>query len=471
MWGETGELLENPLIAATATGDDPKGVKDGELLEFREKEWKLEADGDAPRTFASSMRRFLFESEANIEPIPVNSGYLTCFLLLNTMIGSGILNQPYVFHESGIVGGVIGFVLSAVLTWLGLLILTDSGIKLGVYDYSGCCLSILGKYGEKAVDWSIMILGCGAHIGYVLVVGDLGSSLITCWGCHSYMCTETSVIVITTVLFISPTCLMRHYGHFAWLSVFSIFSILLVLFLVLIAGPLKGENSGEIKIFDAFGTMRSLGSILFSLSCTPANFQAYLSTEKSSQNSKSWARITGAAIIIGSIMCAAMGITGYLSFKDKTEGEILDNFSQQPFDFFKVMVAMHLILYIPVNFTISRYSLVKVLYNRANAEDLNGRNHVIVTFGLLAANTAMTVLLLGTGLSSGEAFSLILDITGGVGGTLLAFILPCAMYIYSHEFNDKLYTISWVIFVLAFFLMAAVLWGIVSDQLDQNDDT
>lgn len=37
---------------------------------------------------------------------PNNSAALSTFLLLNTMIGSGILNQPYVFEESGILGGV-----------------------------------------------------------------------------------------------------------------------------------------------------------------------------------------------------------------------------------------------------------------------------------------------------------------------------------------------------------------------------
>ena len=460
-------FLERPLLTSSASLDSSVNGRCMDTLDEEEyhpfQQKQRTADKEERKTSKSSL------THLDTDAIPTNSGYLTCFLLLNTMIGSGILNQPYVFYESGIVGGVIGFILSAALTWLGLLILTDSGIKLGVYNYSACCMSILGPVGEKAVDWSILLLGCGAHIGYVLVVGDLGSSLITGWGCHSYICTEASVIMISSVLFISPICLFRHYGHFAWLSVFSVISILLVLFLVLIAGPMK-ENEGEIKVFDAFGSMRSLGSILFSLSCTPANFQAYLSTEKKSQNSKSWAKITGAAMIIGSVMCAAMGITGYVSFKEKTESEILDNFSQHPFDFFKVMVATHLILYIPVNFTITRYSLVKVFFNRANAEELNWKNHLFVTFGLLSCNTAITIMLLGTGLSSGKAFSLILDITGGVGGTLLAFILPSAMYINSHKVNDKLYNISGIIFVLSFFLMGAVLWGIVVDQLDPSND-
>ena len=88
---------------------------------------------------------------------------------------------------------------------------------------------------------------------------------------------------------------------------------------------------------------------------------------KENQNPKSWAVITGVAIAIGSLMCAATGLAGYLSFREDTEGEILDNFPGAPFDFFKVMVTIHLILYVPVNFTITRHSLAKILYNRVHA--------------------------------------------------------------------------------------------------------
>jgi hypothetical protein len=50
--------------------------------------------------FASSFsNRFSFAN-------PNNTAQLSTFLLLNSMIGSGILNQPYVFRESGIIGAV-----------------------------------------------------------------------------------------------------------------------------------------------------------------------------------------------------------------------------------------------------------------------------------------------------------------------------------------------------------------------------
>lgn len=37
---------------------------------------------------------------------------------------------------------------------------------------------------------------------------------------------------------------------------------------------------------------------------------------------------------------------------------LTDNFPQRGFDFFKVMIVAHLILYIPVNFIIMRYRYV-----------------------------------------------------------------------------------------------------------------
>ena len=66
-----------------------------------------------------------------------NSAALTTFLLLNTMIGSGILNQPFVFLTSGIFGGLVAFLFAAVATWHGLILLTEAGVYANVLEYSG----------------------------------------------------------------------------------------------------------------------------------------------------------------------------------------------------------------------------------------------------------------------------------------------------------------------------------------------
>jgi amino acid permease len=213
--------------------------------------------------------------------------------------------------------------------------------------------------------------------------------------------------------------MFRHFGHLAFLSLFSVFAIVAVMSLVIIGGPIKrqtlNDDLGAVNVFNIGGMLSSTGSIVFSLSCAAANFQAFISTEKSAQNMPGWSKVTGSAVFIGAVMCAVMGIAGYLSFGRDTEGMILDNFPQHGYDIFKIMVITHLILYIPVNFVIMRYSLVKITSGK-RSELLPFTTHTALTVGLLAFITGVVILLLVEGMASGVAFSLILNITGGIGG-------------------------------------------------------
>jgi len=43
-------------------------------------------------------------------------------------------------------------------------------------------------------------------------------------------------------------------------------------------------------------------------------------------------------------MCVVMGLAGYLSFRDETDGMILDNFTTHFGDPFDLMLCLHLIL-------------------------------------------------------------------------------------------------------------------------------
>lgn len=395
----------NPLLDGYSGHDvetvDPKAFGRSKVIDDTE-------DTASRRSFSSSFHALN----------PSNSAKLTIFLLINTMIGSGILNQPYVFYDSGIIGGLLGFTLASIATWSGLLCLTEAGIKEDVLEYSGLAYRAFQKNGETLVDVSIIILAFGAQLGYILIVGTTLSDLLSSWGCGSVVCNDIYTTIISVSLFVAPVCMFRHFGHLAYLSLFSIAAIVAVLMLVLIGGPIKHQTehiSNSYEVFSISGMLRSTGSIVFALSCASANFQAFITTEKKSQNLESWSFITGAAVFVGAFMCAVMGVAGYLSFGSETEGMILDNFTQHGFDFFKIMVVTHLILYIPVNFVIMRYSLVKIVSGQ-RSELLDFSTHTALTLGMLAGITAIVILLLSLGLASGEAFSLILDLSGGIGG-------------------------------------------------------
>jgi amino acid permease len=210
---------------------------------------------------------------------------------------------------------------------------------------------------------------------------------------------------------------------------------LAIIFLVCIAGPVKHVMdhipTPSYNIFSISGTLASTGSIVFCLACSAANFQAYVTTEEDYQDLYSWSWITGISLLIASMLTVLVGFIGYLSFGDKTSGNILDNFPQHGYDIFQLSNVLHLILYIPVGFIIMRYSFVKI-FSGMKSEDLHFPAHVSISTGLLVFSAVIVLVLLAVGEGSGTAFSLILNITGGIGGKFDdIFLMKICLYYYS----------------------------------------
>ena len=115
--------------------------------------------------------------------------------------------------KSGIIGAYCGYAMATYMTWRCVNYLTDSGIKVGIFDYSAIALHAFGKTGEKLVDVAISLGALGSLIGYILVVGSTLSGLLQSWGCNSVACGTDVVIIIAVCVFITPLCLFRHFGH------------------------------------------------------------------------------------------------------------------------------------------------------------------------------------------------------------------------------------------------------------------
>jgi amino acid permease len=227
------------------------------------------------------------------------------FILIHLQIGSGILNQPFVFMKSGVIGGLVGFVLAGLGTWAGLLLLTKAGLASNVLEYSGLAKHAFGIKGEWCIDISIILLTFGAQLGYIIVVGQTSADLLAEWGCDHVMCKQQQVTILAVAFFMTPTCMLRHFGHLAFLALFSVLAIVLCVGLVVVGGPLQqvGNKESQIEALNAMGTITSIGSIVFSLSCSAANFQAFISTKLEHQNMRSWSWITGGAVLLGALMC------------------------------------------------------------------------------------------------------------------------------------------------------------------------
>lgn len=380
-----------------------------------------------------------------------NSIFFTIFLLLNAMIGSGILNAPQVFMETGILVAIILIIITGYYTHLGLKVLIECGIQCKKYDYSDVANFILGNFGEKLVDFAIAISSFGALMSYIDIIGSTSEQLLYSWGCDSYLCSSYYSTSFLLLLIVLPICLKKVFGHLAIYSVISISSILAILFLVCIAGPIITASEPFVPKLYSKSFSGQVGSIIFSLSCAYASFHSFKSMKD--PDCEKWSLLSGKAVIIGGISLILMGLGGYLSFGDDVNGMILNNFNgSNGYDIFKIFLLIHMCLFIPVDFMVMRHSIAKLIgYSNGTITNLN--LHIIATIFFLVLPAIVVLSFKASGISQGVAFGVILDITGGIGGSLISFILPGLFYIKLKEKNAPLYKHCVSMIILGVFVL------------------
>lgn len=363
-----------------------------------------------------------------------NSFLSTVFLLLNVMIGSGILVQAYVFSQAGIVPTIFEYIIISIMNFTGIQILILCGVKQNIFDYSILADNILGKNGQLTVDISIIVNNAGALLSYIIIVGSLLEDVVLTFSdCTLWCCNIGFLTVLPIAIFTVPLCLIRNFGHLAIISYLSIAVISATVFLVLIGGPIEhslNDDDDTIKIGSFIGSIQTVGDIVFALGYITAIFHAYQGMgDKSVPVFNQVAVITSS---LGALMCFFTGLAGYLSFMSSTDTNILENFSGSLGAVFKLALMVHLILYIPGDFVIMRDAMLKL--RNINVNKQSNRDFITFTLTTISIITFVAVMLQ---LYVGDSLGIVVDLTGGVAGSILYFVVPafCGMELYKDEPN------------------------------------
>jgi sodium-coupled neutral amino acid transporter 11 len=389
-----------------------------------------------------------------------NSDLSTMFLILNTMIGSGILVQPYVFQQSGIVATIFEYIIFCYMIFTGAELMVLCGNKVGIYDFSEVVHNIIGEWGMFIVDVAIVFIGAGSLLSYIIIIGSLFSSMVGSGSCSSssgWYCNEGFLTVLPILFFTVPLCLIRKFGHLAYISYASIFVITSVILLVLIGGPIRKEyysdDNNSVQTGNFLGCIRSMGDIVFALGYITAIFHAYRA--HGNQDIAAYNALTFKTTIIGAVMCFITGLAGYLSFVDNTETNILFNFPGPVGDVFKMMVIIHLLLYIPGDFVILRFSLLKLF--KVDAEKQSDTHFVLVTLACILFLTGIAIILLLT-LGDNESLGIVVNLTGGISGSVLYFIVPglCATKVFPDDLKIYRKGSVMIVFGIIIFLLVFI---------------
>jgi amino acid permease len=111
--------------------------------------------------------------------MPENGYFFVFILMLSSMIGSGILSQPYCFMQSGIILTIVINFLIGLLCLLSIYLILVSAERRNIFSYVDLSKDTLGSVGKKFTEVNIILFQFFATVSYIITVGFLTSQILS----------------------------------------------------------------------------------------------------------------------------------------------------------------------------------------------------------------------------------------------------------------------------------------------------
>ncbi|KAK3321034.1 transmembrane amino acid transporter [Cercophora scortea] len=375
------------------------------------------------------------------------SGLRSAFMnMANSIIGAGIIGQAYAFRQAGLLAGIVLLLaLTAVVDWTIRLIVVNSKLS-GAHSFQGTVEHCFGRPGLVAISVAQWVFAFGGMVAFGVIVGDtIPHVLAAVWpGLREMkvlgLLANRQVVIFVFVMGVSfPLALYRDIAKLAKASTLALISMAVIIVTVVVQGALApSEDRGQLGDWHLLiindGIFQAIGVISFAFVCHHNSLLIYGSLETPTIDR--FARVTHYSTGVSMLACMLMALAGFLTFGDKTLGNVLNNF---PADNTMVNVArlcfgLNMLTTLPLEAFVCREVMLNYFCPGA---PFSMRVHVGLTTGLVAAATAISLFTCDLGS--------VFELVGATSAAAMAYILPPLCYI-------KLTTRSWKTYVA---------WGVV----------
>ncbi|KAK4167346.1 aspartic peptidase domain-containing protein [Cladorrhinum sp. PSN259] len=368
--------------------------------------------------------------------------------MANSIIGAGIIGQPYAFKQAGLLTGTILLVvLTVVVDWTIRLIVINSKLS-GATSFQGTVEKCFGRSGLIAISVAQWAFAFGGMVAFGVIVGDsIPHVLSAIW--PGVNVDRRVVIGVLTMGVSYPLSLYRDIAMLAKASGFALVSMAIIVGTVLVQSWFveekdRGEIKGGLAVGESWdGVISAVGVISFAFVCHHNSLLIYGSLERPTMDR--FAKVTHYSTGISMFACLGMALAGFLTFGDKTQGNVLNNF---PADNTMVNVArlcfgLNMLTTLPLEAFVCREVMLNYYFP---GEPFNLALHLIFTSSLVFS--AMVLSLLTCDLGT------VFDLVGGTSAAAMAYILPPLCYIKLTTKSWRTY-VAWV--VVAFGTMVMVM--------------
>ncbi|KAJ2905242.1 Transmembrane amino acid transporter family protein [Zalerion maritima] len=399
------------------------------------------------------------------------SGMKSAFMnMANSIIGAGIIGQPYAFRQAGMLAGIVLLVgLTILVDWTICLIVVNSKLS-GRDSFQGTVEHCFGRKGLIAISIAQWAFAFGGMVAFGVIIGDsiphVMSALFPNLGKIPVlgMLVDRRAVIVIFIMGISfPLTLYRDIAKLAKASTLALISMMVILFTVIIQGSMvPREDRGNFNtptLTVNNGIFQAIGVISFAFVCHHNSLLIYGSLKTPTIDR--FSKVTHYSTGISMFACLIMALAGFLTFGDKTLGNVLNNF---PPDNTMVNVArlcfgLNMLTTMPLEAFVCREVMLEFWYRD---KPFNLKIHVLFSTGLIAGAVAISLITCDLGV--------VFELVGATSASVLAYILPTLCYM-------KLSTRSWRTFlaggivVFGFVVMGISITQAVMNLINGNGES
>ena len=354
----------------------------------------------------------------------------TSFNYINSILGSGIIGMPYALKNAGICLGMLLFILVSLISNYTLRLMIRNGELSGSSSYQGVMTFCFGRPGFVFISIIQFIFPFLSVVGFNVGVGDTLSKVFGAFigedpQTSSLLILNRNVIIAVSLLTILlPLSLYKDIDKLAKTSFLSSLAILFLMISVFIRyvnlAPSLSNSSHSMTLFNWSGIPKAVGLMVFSYTVHHNSMLLYSSMKEKTEDA--WAKVTHISISVVFISVVFVGVSGYFTFLDYTQGDRLENYCYDDtlINVSRVLFAMTLLLTGPIEIFIAREVLSNMIWAENTPPSL--LYHIIITVSLVIISFILSLLT--------DCLGSVMEILGLYTGVPIAFILPALCYIF-----------------------------------------
>ncbi|KXN90596.1 Vacuolar amino acid transporter 2 [Leucoagaricus sp. SymC.cos] len=384
---------------------------------------------------SSNGRAVIGEDTLNLEEIAARrtagGGMLDSIAnMANSILGAGIIGLPYAVRQAGFFTGLcLLIVLCAATDWTIRLIVINAKLS-GSHSYIEIMNHCFGPSGRAAVSFFQFAFAFGGMCAFGIIIGDTLPNVMQSLfptlpsiPVLSLLTNRQFVITLCTVCISYPLSLYRDIHKLARASGLALIGMFIIVISVLVEGPhVPADRKGDPAQKWSFigpGIFQAIGVISFAFVCHHNSLLIYGSLRTPTLDR--FARVTHVSTFLSLISCLTLAVSAYVVFTDKTQGNILNNFPKRKDDTMinvaRFAFGLNMFTTLPLELFVCREVIEQFFFSH---ETFNMQRHVFFTSVILFASMFVSLITCDLGV--------MLEITGGVSATALAYIFPAACY-------------------------------------------